>query len=922
MQTFTNAASLIEGYAVTGVTVPAGIYELERTVELAAGSRLLMPGDCILRPVAGTMTGTMVSVTKSDVRIIGGCIQGYAPAVFTEAEDGTWVCDWSAWNVGDLFKDDVRVPPCQWPDGTWCCADSRYTDSSVFDQEDVPDHDPSEWQQVTHYGTNHWVTLFTQSVYHHNNIAFKTTPSRILNNRATLVPGTFCHDYVAGQIVYMPLAGEQLSVVQLCVPQSVLLLEVKGLFGARLTGIVVNGVRFIGSRGDWVNREVGDGGIGYTNYMFSHTYATGTEVSECLFHYSGCNGVYVSGSNGFSFHHNKLVYCSALPFMMTGSPDAVVELNRFLSSGGLMPSAYLACFYGGASENAVLRRNELAYGGYSAFNHGSGLVGQVVDNHIHHVMRRLSDGGGIYSIGPNPVARDYLWARNYFHDIIPDATHLVSSFGIYFDNLLYRITTEDNLFERCQPRPINNQYNTEGNIGFRDKFYFSVEPSIPWLVAAWDSYNATYPRTTYKRLIDHMGTVTGSPGSQKVKLYFPIDCMTRYQLTGVPWTVIQKTTYGGKDALYVETSKWDSSDWKNGCKMNSSWPCLNVLDTGYVSDPATACNSIVNDWSYASNLFGDADDDTVGVSLRGIPTDTKVTIGYLSGDGSGLSQTDYYVRDIGTHDFKLSLSPGGSVEDITADYSYIYLVESSGVGEPRTFEMSGEADDDKLTLLPQPIVDGKRVLLTFLSDDGSGLSLAYYYVRDTTTHTFKLSLTLGGAVVNIGADYNQISLRVASKNIYMVYPTLGTTDPVYVNAVPGDLVYYPMVPYSWYYAAKDRWYVSVEKDAGDMTEDIWFKSSDFGISSPWDGTFWIEIAEDALLNGVGRMGEILVGDPVRIMVHHDRDAEKLDEPGMTAAATEWMRRNPDPDTPKTESLQPLQSWFDHPKNSAAMLLHL
>lgn len=157
------------------------------------------------------------------------------------------------------------------------------------------------------------------------------------------------------------------------------------------------------------------------------------------------------------------------PPRATDKPEAFGRLahhnlvdNNFVHDGGhTNPGAtgiYMA--YGA---NNTISHNEVCDLPYTGISLGwtwdivySGTRENVVEyNHVHHVMRTLEDGGGIYSLGltPGSVIR-----RNVVHDVgtPPDAI----GHGIYIDGGSSGVLVENNVCYDCGDGGIRIQHGT------------------------------------------------------------------------------------------------------------------------------------------------------------------------------------------------------------------------------------------------------------------------------------------------------------------------------------------------------------------------------------------------------------------------------------------------------------------------------
>jgi hypothetical protein len=74
----------------------------------------------------------------------------------------------------------------------------------------------------------------------------------------------------------------------------------------------------------------------------------------------------------------------------------------------------------------------------------------VRDNHIHHVMQKLSDGGGIYTLGLQPGT---LLSGNRIHNV-PLNLGRAESNGMFIDEGSSQITIENNTIYNIERSPI------------------------------------------------------------------------------------------------------------------------------------------------------------------------------------------------------------------------------------------------------------------------------------------------------------------------------------------------------------------------------------------------------------------------------------------------------------------------------------
>lgn len=154
-----------------------------------------------------------------------------------------------------------------------------------------------------------------------------------------------------------------------------------------------------------------------------------------------------------------------------GEADAAVGGNKvencFIHNAGHVHGAGGIGVWIGASSDNTVAHNEICdlwYTGVSvgwawaAKRHGT-RNNRVVYNHIHHVMQRLEDGGGIYCLGFQP---ETVLAGNIIHDSGRDGGP-ANCRGIYLDEGSVGYLVENNLVYDTQDAALRMQIGTGCN---------------------------------------------------------------------------------------------------------------------------------------------------------------------------------------------------------------------------------------------------------------------------------------------------------------------------------------------------------------------------------------------------------------------------------------------------------------------------
>lgn len=143
------------------------------------------------------------------------------------------------------------------------------------------------------------------------------------------------------------------------------------------------------------------------------------------------------------------------------SHDNLVD-NNFIHDGGHLHAGAVGICVGYAHNNTI-SHNEICDLRYTGISLGwtwsivrSGTRENTVEhNHVHHVMRVLDDGGGIYSLGLTPGSTV---CHNHIHDIGRRADGV--GHGVYLDGGSSGVLTEDNLVHDVGGGGIRIQHGT------------------------------------------------------------------------------------------------------------------------------------------------------------------------------------------------------------------------------------------------------------------------------------------------------------------------------------------------------------------------------------------------------------------------------------------------------------------------------
>ena len=302
-------------------------------------------------------------------------------------------------------------------------------------------------------------------------------------------PGEWWLDRAAGQVLYRPMAGEKLEGFVAVAPLARQLLIVRGGDAAEklirnlwFVGLTFEhcawshaGLRYAGSQAcfHFSGKDNDDSGGQTVTPAVEVQNARTVRFERCTFRHLGGSGVWL----GYGCRDSAIAGCTVADVagngVMLGEPSP-----KSAPLGGPRPAEASGAntirdciiercgvvYYGavgvwvGLSGDNVIARNEVRHLPYTGISVGwmwnpapTPCKGNLVaNNHIHHVMQVLSDGGGIYTLGWQPGAK---LTGNWIHDVSPNAGRAESN-GMFIDEGSTDLLIENNLIHDVARSPL------------------------------------------------------------------------------------------------------------------------------------------------------------------------------------------------------------------------------------------------------------------------------------------------------------------------------------------------------------------------------------------------------------------------------------------------------------------------------------
>lgn len=477
---------------------------------------------------------------------------------FTRTPDGLWqatvpqVKNGSLW-FRSLFKDGKRLIRSRWPNDR--CIKIKYhsEDWKEFElKEPLPEgytgNPASELIIIQNWSTSRSLVaglkagrLTTQTPHgrpQHPWTSVSIGKSAWLEHDRTFVdmPGEWHLDPESGVLTYMPHEGEEIESSVFIAPVLEKLIVMKGTEEKPVLNVHFQGLQFACSH--WPLPEIGFLGIqaGYYGYerhgepkvpaysppaMIEWRYARACGIKDCTITGTEASAIGL----GAGCRQNRITGCRLDDIGISGilighRHEPVPDLDNDWDTPGQVPEGnvvennYLtrcgSVYYDGVgiftafTDGTVIRHNLLHDMSYVGISVGFKWKAQPTSmkncileyNRVYNVIQKVSDAGGIYTLGLQPGTRIH---GNMVYNIekSPFATptlHDWANNAFFFDAGSKGFVISENIAFNAGPRPVRFNRNTsiggnpnaeEGMTWFNNYLDMDIEdPAFPWDIAA------------------------------------------------------------------------------------------------------------------------------------------------------------------------------------------------------------------------------------------------------------------------------------------------------------------------------------------------------------------------------------------------------------------------------------------------------
>lgn len=260
-------------------------------------------------------------------------------------------------------------------------------------------------------------------------------------------PGQWYLDRTAGKAVYWPLPGEDMAKAEVLAPTMESILRLEGTKEVPIRDVAVRGLTLSVAT---TPLRAGGFGAGNFNGAIQLLHTENCRLERLTLVNVGGHGIKESAGRGLRIEHCEVHHTGACGIKLDGAGHVVADC-RIHDVGVTYPSAI--ALWGGGKAN-LYSHNEVRDTPYTAI--AAGGEDHVIEaNLIHHAMKQLHDGAGIYIT----FCKHITLRGNFIRDITDTGGYGASAY--YLDEQAEGCLVEGNLALRVA-RPSHN-HMAKGN---------------------------------------------------------------------------------------------------------------------------------------------------------------------------------------------------------------------------------------------------------------------------------------------------------------------------------------------------------------------------------------------------------------------------------------------------------------------------
>lgn len=303
-------------------------------------------------------------------------------------------------------------------------------------------------------------------------------------------PGEWYCDFKTNKIYYRPLPGENMNHIEAVIPIAPNLLTISGNRKESAKNIFFDGLTFA-----YTSWELPDNGYcGVQACMFTNRsnkslkvwdkvpaaleldFVNNIKFNNCTIKHTGGSGIWIRenslnceisnshiydiSGNGINIGEGQDRLVDGLPWWQSAPKDVSrnIKITHSLIEDCGKQFYGAVGIWGGLVANTVIENNEIRNLPYTGLSIGwvwdttaTPCKANIINaNHIHHVMNRLSDGGGIYTLGQQPGSRI---SNNLVHDVTVNQGRAESN-GMFLDEGTRDVVIENNIVYNIARSPL------------------------------------------------------------------------------------------------------------------------------------------------------------------------------------------------------------------------------------------------------------------------------------------------------------------------------------------------------------------------------------------------------------------------------------------------------------------------------------